>query len=127
MDAVQVSTPSNQIPAAGATQLLNSLQALVQALNGAATSYANIVGVANFGPITSATVVKNSAGRICEISIISAGTTTGYVYDGATTAATTTPLIPLPNVIGVYRVQFPCAVGIMIVPGVGQTVSGSYS
>ena len=122
-----MSTPSPLTPATGATQLLTALQQLVAALNGAATSYANIVGVANFGPITSATVVKNSAGRICEIAVISAGTTTGYVYDSASTSATTATMIPIPNVVGVYRVQWPMAVGILCVPGTGQTISGTYS
>lgn len=119
--------PLNPTPSAGATQLLAALQNLVVALNSAATSYANIVGVANFGPITTATVIKSSAGRICEIAVISAGTTTGYVYDSASTSATTAIMIPIPNVVGVYRVQWPCATGIMIIPGASQTISGSYS
>jgi hypothetical protein len=106
---------------------LTALQQLVVALNSAATSYANIVGVANFGPITAATVVKATAGRICEIAVISAGTTTGYVYDGATTGATTATMIPIPNVVGVYRVQWPCATGILVIPGTGQTISGTFS
>ena len=122
-----MSTPASQIPATGATQLLVALQNLVTALNNAATSYANIVGVANFGPITSATVVKPSAGRICEIAVISAGTTTGYVYDSATTSATTATMIPIPNIVGVYRVQWPMSIGVLVIPGVGQTISGSYS
>lgn len=119
--------PLTATPSTGAAQLLTALQQLVTALNGAATSYANIVGVANFGPITSATVVKNSAGRICEISVISAGTTTGYVYDGATTGTTTATMIPIPNIVGVYKVQWPMSVGIVCVPGTGQTISGTYS
>ena len=122
-----MSTPASQIPATGATQLLVALQNLVTALNNAATSYANIVGVANFGPITSATVVKGSAGRICEIAVISAGTTTGYVYDSATTSATTATMIPIPNIVGVYRVQWPMSIGVLVIPGTGQTISGSYS
>jgi|ERR1700677_285735 len=119
--------PLTATPSTGAAQLLTALQQLVTALNGAATSYANIVGVANFGPITSATVVKNSAGRICEIAVISAGTTTGYVYDGATTGTTTATMIPIPNIVGVYKVQWPMSVGIVCVPGTGQTISGTYS
>ena len=123
-----MSVPANQATAAaGATQILAALQNLVVALNSAATSYANIVGVANFGPITSATVVKNSSGRICEIAVISAGTTTGYVYDSASTSATTATMIPIPNVVGVYKVQWPVATGILVIPGTGQTISGTYS
>ena len=123
-----MSTPASQVQAAaGATQIIAALQNLVVALNSAATSYANIVGVANFGPITSATVVKSSAGRICEIAVIAAGTTTGYVYDSASTGTTTATMIPIPNVVGVYKVQWPCATGILVIPGTGQTISGTYS
>ena len=124
-----MSTPANQVPtaAAGATQILAALQNLVVALNSAATSYANIVGVANFGPITNATVVKNSAGRICEIAVISAGTTPGYFYDSASTSITTSIMIPIPNIVGVYKVQWPMAIGLLCVPGAGQTISGTYS
>ena len=123
-----MSVPANQATAAaGATQILAALQNLVVALNSAATSYANIVGVANFGPITSATVVKATAGRICEIAVISAGTTTGYVYDSASSSATTAIMIPIPNIVGVYKVQWPCATGILIIPGASQTISGTYS
>ena len=119
--------PLTATPSTGATQLLTALQQLVTALNGAATSYANIVGVANFGPITTATVIKPSAGRICEIAVISAGTTTGYVYDSASSSATTAIMIPIPNIVGVYKVQWPCATGILIIPGASQTISGTYS
>lgn len=126
-----MSTPSpvgpNPIPSAGAAQILTALQNLVTALNSAATSYANIVGVANFGPLTAATVVKNSGGRICEIAVIAAGTTTGYFYDGATTTATQATMIPIPNIVGVYKVQWPMSSGILCIPGSGQIVSGTYS
>ena len=126
-----MSTPASQVSASaaatGATQLLTALQQLVTALNGAATSYANIVGVANFGPISAATVVKATAGRICEIAILSAGTTIGYVYDSANVGTTTSPMIPLPNIVGVYKVQWPCASGILVIPGASQTISGTYS
>jgi hypothetical protein len=124
-----LSTPSplTATPSTGATQLLTALQQLVAALNGAATSYANIVGVANFGPISAPTVVKTTPGRICEISVLSAGTTTGYFYDSASASITTAAMIPIPNVVGVYRVQWPMAIGITVIPGASQVISGTYS
>jgi hypothetical protein len=125
-----LSTP-NPVPTptggASLSDLLTALRNLVIAVNNASTTYANIAGIANFGPITSATVIKNSAGRICEIAIISAGTTTGYVYDSASTGTTTATMIPLPNIVGVYKVSWPMAVGLLVIPGTGQTISGSYS
>lgn len=124
-----MSTP-NPVPATGSaslSDLLTAVRNLVIALNNASQTYANIAGIANFGPITTATVIKSSPGRICEIAIISAGTTTGYVYDSASTSATTAPMVPLPNIVGVYKVSFPVSFGLLIIPGAGQTISGSYS
>jgi hypothetical protein len=124
-----MSTP-NPVPAAQGASLsdiLTAVQNLVKALNAATQAVLSIAGITNFGPLTSATVVKNSAGRVCEISIISAGTTTGYIYDSASLSTTTATMIPLPNIVGVYKVTFPTSLGILVMPGTGQTVSGSYS
>lgn len=122
-----MSTPNPLASGAGATQVLTVLQNLVQALNNLTQTMLNIAGLINFGPVSSATVVKTSAGRVCEIAVISAGTTVGYIYDSASLGTTTAAMIPLPNLVGVYKVTFPTSFGILVIPGVGQTVSGSYS
>lgn len=124
-----MSTPASQLPTPGASlsDILSAIQNLVRAINNAATQYLNIAGSANFGPVSSATVVKASAGRICEISIISAGTSVGYVYDSANISTTTKPMVVLPNIVGTYKVTFPFSFGILVVPGAAQSVSGSYS
>src|SRR5208282_2588675 len=124
-----MSTPASQLPVQGASisDVLTALQNLVKAINAASQQYLAINGALNFPAISSATVVKMTAGRIVDISIIAAGTTVGMIYDGSTLAATTKPIIPLPNIVGVYRVTFPVSFGILIIPGAGQTVAGSYS
>lgn len=114
-------------PSTGATQIFNVLQNLVQALNNAATTFLNVNGSANLANISVPTVVSPNAGRICEVSILTAGTTQGIAYDGASLADVSRPLFDIPNVVGVYKANWPVGVGIMIVPGSGQVISVSYS
>ena len=120
-------------PSGGAStsDILSTLKNIVTALATAAQNYLNVQGLINFAGITAPTVVKTSAGRICEISIITAGSGTGFVYDGATLTATTKPLWVIPEAAKAdgepYVVNLPTSFGLLIVPGAGQKLSGSYS
>ena len=120
-------------PSGGAStsDILSTLKNIVTALATAAQNYLNVQGLINFAGITAPTVVKTSAGRICEISIITAGSGTGFVYDGATLTATTKPLWVIPEAAKSdgepYVVNLPTSFGLLIVPGTGQKLSGSYS
>jgi hypothetical protein len=79
--------------------------------------------------ITAATVVKPVAGRIARISVLVAGSTTGSVNDCATTGtvASANEVAVIPDVVGVYAIDLPCSVGIVVTPGTGQTLAVSYS
>jgi hypothetical protein len=79
--------------------------------------------------LTAATVVKATAGRICRVSVIVAGSTNGTVNDVATTggAATANEVAVIPDTIGVYDIDMPCTTGIVFVPGTGMTAVVSYS
>jgi hypothetical protein len=116
-------------PASGASisDILSALKNLVTALATTTNNYLNVEGQANFTGLTAPAVVKPSAGRIARVSVIVAGAATGYVYDSASTASTTKPLWVIPTTAGVYDVNLPASFGILIVPGSGQTISGSYS
>ena len=78
--------------------------------------------------LTAATVVQGGIGRIAKVSVIVAGSAVGTVNDVLTTAAAAVgnQLAVIPNTIGVYDVDMPCGLGIVIVPGTGQTVAVSY-
>lgn len=90
--------------------------------------------------ITAATVVKAAApaqpsglqldgGRIVRVSVIVAGSAVGAVYDSSSTTVGNTAanqLFVIPNTVGVYMVDMPCAAGICVIPGSGQTVAVSY-
>ncbi len=97
----------------------------------AAISYPNAptpYGSFTWLDISAATVVKATSGVIVTVNVITAGTTVGTVNDVATTggAAITNQVAPIPNTVGTYAVNMPCATGIVVVPGSGQVVAVSF-
>jgi hypothetical protein len=112
---------------ASLSDILTAIKNLVIALSTLTTDYLNVQGLVNFAGITAPTVIKATSGRVAVISVVVAGTSPGFVYDGVTLTARTKPLGVIPNVVGVYSVNLPTSFGLLVVPGAGQTVSGSYS
>lgn len=97
---------------------------------GAATgvqAVANFPGQAAALNIAGATVVKSSAGRCVRVSVLVAGAA-GTVNDVATTGAASiaNQIFTIPATVGVYEVNWPCGVGIVVIPGAGQTVAVCY-
>jgi hypothetical protein len=130
-----MATPATQPAAAAQSQtgggsisdVLTTLKNLVTGLANLTQQYLNVEGVLNFAGLTAPTVVKATSGRIARVSVIVAGSAPGVIYDGATLTATTKPLNVIPNAVGIYVVNLPTSFGLLVVPGSGQTVSGSYS
>ena len=114
---------------ASTTDILTAIKNIVTALNAESQAYLNVQGQANSSAITTATVVKSSAGRICSVSVITAGSATGMVYDSAVAGVTTKPLYVIPNAVALapYVVNLPASFGITVVPGASQKVTVSYS
>ena len=84
-------------------------------------------GTHSFLNITSATAIKSTAGRICAVNITVADGAV-YIYDAATTggAGDANKVAILPDALGNYRLDFPCANGIVIDPN-GSTISVSFN
>lgn len=78
--------------------------------------------------ISTSNLLYTGAGRIARISVLTAGTTVGGVYDAATlaTAVASAEVFVIPNVVGIYDVDWPVFSGIYIIPGTGQIVSASW-
>lgn len=78
--------------------------------------------------ISAATVVKATPGRLVRINVVAAGSTAGTANDCATTgaAATGNQIASLPNAVGPIELKWPCATGIVVVPGTGQTLAVSF-
>lgn len=85
-------------------------------------------GLTSVKNITAATVIKAGAGRICRVSVIVAGSAAGTVNDVLTTgaAAVANQVATIPNAVANLDIQFPCATGIVVVPGTGQTLAVSF-
>ena len=84
-------------------------------------------GTASKLNIAAATLVKPTNGTIYRVSVTTAGAA-GAIYDfGATTGQGAANLIAvIPATVGVTTLEFPCSVGILVVPGAAQVVSVSY-
>lgn len=105
------------------------LQNLVIAVNGVQHRFFDVEGARTMNAISSATLVRPGEGRICRISVTTAGTSAGSAYDAQSVSlATSASLIAtIPNTVGVYEIKMPVLNGLVITPGSGQVVSVSYS
>jgi hypothetical protein len=86
-------------------------------------------GQKTFLNVTATTLVKATPGRIARISVLVAGgTNTGTVYDHPTIAGigAANAVATIPDAIGSYEIDFPCATGIVVAPGAGNTIAISY-
>lgn len=108
--------------------IVTNIQNITSAINVANTNFVNVNGLQDFWKITSPTVVRVGAGRIARISVIVAGSATGTVYDASIATDLSRPLYIIPMTLGfLQEVNLPVQYGVLIVPGTGMTVSGSFS
>lgn len=114
-------------PGVSSADLLSVWRNLVQAVNGLGQTYLQVQGLANRPLIAAATLVKAGAGRIATVSVTTAGSTTGTVYDAGLASATTNLIYVIPEALGVYVVNLPLGIGLVVVPGMGQVLTVSYS
>lgn len=123
--------PSSPHPGASLSDLLTAVKNLVIALNGATQAFNQVNGLSTTEGITAATVVKASAGRVASVSVTTGGSTAGMIYDSANSTQQTKPLWVIPQAASStgepYVVNLPADVGILIIPGTGQTVALSWS
>lgn len=96
------------------------------------------ISVSNTGPtlggafsqydISTTTLLKSASGVLYRISVTTAGTTTGAIYDtNATGSVGASNLVAvIPEAVGVYEFIWPCQTGIVVVPGTSQVISVAY-
>ena len=87
------------------------------ALNITAAALLDTTGVSSYTPR-----------RVSHVHVLIAGSTPGSVNDAATiaAAASTNQVYAIPNVVGIYLVDFPVFNGLVVTPGTGQTLAVSY-
>jgi hypothetical protein len=123
-----MSTP-NPTGSASLSDILTAAKNLVVAVNGLTQAYLNVQGALNAANIRAATVIKGAAGRVARVSVITAGSSVGMIYDASTIGSLTKPLWPIPNTANSepFEVNLPASFGILVQPGTGQVVTVSYS
>lgn len=79
--------------------------------------------------MTAATLVKSGAGRVGTINVVVGGSAAGAVHDCATTgaasAANKIAVLPQTNP-STIPLNFPVTLGLVVVPGTGQTITACY-
>lgn len=78
--------------------------------------------------ISTTTLLKSASGVLYRVSVTTAGTTTGAIYDtNATGSVGASNLVAvIPEAVGVYEFIWPCQTGIVVVPGTSQVISVAY-
>lgn len=119
----QAVAPSSRATSAAATAFKAAPQ--IASADGALLTGKGLKSVKN---LTAAAVVQGGVGRIAKVSVIVAGSAAGTVNDVLTTGAAgvANQVAVIPNTVGVYDIDWPMSLGIVVVPGTGQTVAVSY-
>jgi hypothetical protein len=112
---------------ASLSDLLTSAKNIASAINGVAETYVRVQGGKVLQNLTVNTIVSRAAGRVAMISVTTAGSSVGTIYDANATAVTSRPIYTIPNTVGVVFVNLPVVYGIVVAPGTGQAVTVSYS
>ncbi len=112
---------------ASLSDLLTTAKNIASAINGVAQTYVFVQGAQVRQNITAATVVRAGQGRLATVSVTTAGSAVGTIYDSASTSITTRPIYTIPNTVGVVSVNLPVVYGVLVTPGTGQAVTVSYS
>jgi len=112
---------------ASLSDLLTTAKNIASAINGVAQTYVFVQGAQIHQNMTAATVVSTSQGRLATVSVTTAGSAVGVIYDSASTSITTRPIYTIPNTVGVVSVNLPVVYGVVVAPGTGQAVTVSYS
>jgi hypothetical protein len=112
---------------ASLSDLLTTAKNIASAINGLAQTYVSVQGARIQQNITAATVVSSSAGRVAMVSVTTAGSSHGMIYDSADASNLTRPIYHIDKVEEVIFANLPVVYGILVVPGTGQAVSVSYS
>ena len=109
------------------SDILTAAKNIASALNNGAQTYLNIQGAQNLAAISTTTLVRAGGGRIAQISVTTAGSTTGLVYDTNLASSTSNPIYVIPEAVGLYLVNLPVNFGIVVAPGTSQVLTISYS
>ena len=113
---------------ASVDDILTTLKSVVTAINTQTQANLNIAGAQDFFGVTSATYIKSGAGRIVRVSVVVVGSAVGTIYDATSVTDTSRPIYKVTfAATGIQVVDLPFQYGLLVVPGTGQTLAGSFS
>jgi hypothetical protein len=109
--------------------ILTATKNIVVALNNANSFYKQQFAQSSKTNLSANTLLAANAGRLYTISVTTAGSTAGAVYDANSIAnASASNLITnIPATAGTITFNWPYANGLVYKPGTGQVASISYS
>lgn len=102
---------------------------IVTALNTSSQTSLALNGNKTAVAVSAQKVVVQGAARVVRVSVTTAGSTNGAIYDAAntTTATSTSVIASIPEAIGVYEFNIPVVNGIVVTPGTSQVLTLIYS
>jgi hypothetical protein len=113
---------------ASTDDILTAVKNIVTALNTSVQTSINLAGAQDFFNITSATLIKSGAGRLVNITLVAAGSADGSIYDATSVTDTSRKIYPILHTGTVTQIaNQPFQYGLLVVPGSGMTVAGSFS
>ena len=101
--------------------LLSVGKNIVTAISNLQAAYGIIQGNKQAAGIVAATTVSTAPGRLANVIVTTAGSTTGIIKDNLNV------VFVIPTTVGVYPVNIPINYGIAVTPGTSQVVTVSYS
>jgi hypothetical protein len=112
---------------ASLSDLLTAVQHVASNIAQAAQTYLAVQGQQSKSGIAAITPLKVGPGRVAYVNVTVAGTAAGSLIDSNSAAAVAPVLAPIPNAVGSTFVNMPFNLGLVVIPGTGQTVSVSFS
>ena len=109
------------------SDVLSVMRNIVTAINDAASIYLAVNGAQNSSGISATTLVSQKTGRLCQLSVSVAGSALGTIYDSNNINSLVNPICVIPTAVGVYEINIPVGIGIVVVPGTGQTLTVTWS
>lgn len=109
------------------SDILTAAKDIVTGVNAIAQNYLNVQGALSRVGIAVTTQVRGGAGRVCRVSVTTAGSTAGTIYDSPNQSTLAGPIYSIPMNVDVFEVNITVSYGILVVPGTDQVLTVVYS
>jgi hypothetical protein len=114
---------------ANLTDILSTQKNGVIAINNLAQTTLRGLGTQTSATITTTTLIYANPGYLVNFVVTVAGSTAGTIYNSSTAAgiAANNALCVVPNSVGITKVGQVFSLGLVVVPGSGQSINVTYS